>query len=91
MVYGALPIQWLIDLHAIIMAAVGFPLYLSGGSQMQDPSCLREQARKCRLLSNTAIEPEVIEQLRVWSVELAEEADKAEWSAAEGDETIVMV
>ena len=30
-----------------------------------------------------AIEPEVIEQLRVWSVELADEADAAERRAAE--------
>jgi hypothetical protein len=28
-----------------------------------------------RVLSINAIEPEVIEQLRVWAVELAEEAD----------------
>jgi hypothetical protein len=55
---------------------------------MQDPSSLREQARKCRVLSKSAIEPEVIEQLRVWSVELAEEADNAEWPAAEGEQTI---
>jgi hypothetical protein len=45
---------------------------------VQDPSSLRKQARKCRALSKTAIEPDVIEQLRVWSVELAEEADQAE-------------
>jgi hypothetical protein len=58
---------------------------------MHDPKSLREQARKCRALSKTAVEPEVIEQLRVWSVELAEEAEKAEWHAAERDETIVSV
>jgi len=45
---------------------------------MHDPSSLREQARKCRALSKTAVEPEVIEQLRVWAVDLAEEADQAE-------------
>jgi len=50
---------------------------------MTDPNHLREQARKCRILSKTAIEPEVIEQLRVWSVELADEADAAEREAAE--------
>jgi hypothetical protein len=58
---------------------------------MQDPSSLREQARNCRVLTKTAIEPEVIEQLRLWSVELAEEADEAEWRAAERDDTIVAV
>jgi hypothetical protein len=37
------------------------------------------------------MEPEVIEQLRVWAVELAEEADQAEWRPTEGEETIVSV
>jgi len=50
---------------------------------MREPSSLREQARKCRALSKTAIEPEVIEQLRVWAVELAEEAETAEWRTEE--------
>jgi len=45
---------------------------------MRDPNSLREQARRCRALSKTAVEPEVIEQLRVWAVDLAEEADQAE-------------
>ena len=52
---------------------------------MNDPTSLREQARKCRALSKTAVEPEVVEQLRIWSVELAEEADQAEWRAFEGE------
>ena len=52
---------------------------------MHDPSSLREQARRCRVLSKTAVEPEIIDQLRVWAVELAEEADQAEWQAAEGE------
>ena len=52
---------------------------------MQNPNSLREQARRCRVLSRTAVEPEVIEQLRVWSVELAKEADQAEWRAFEGE------
>jgi hypothetical protein len=55
---------------------------------MHDPKSLREQARKCRALSKTAVEPEVIEQLRVWSVELAEEAEQTEWRVAEGEQTI---
>ena len=45
---------------------------------MQDPKDLRQQARKCRTLANTAIEPELIEQFRVWSVELADQADEVE-------------
>jgi hypothetical protein len=52
---------------------------------MHDPISLREQARKCRALSKTAVEPEVIEQLRVWAVELAEEADQTECRAGEGE------
>jgi hypothetical protein len=56
---------------------------------MKDANYLREQARKCRALSKSAIEPEVIEQLRVWSVELADEADTVERRTAESDEAIV--
>jgi hypothetical protein len=52
---------------------------------MHDPNSLREQVRRCRALSKTAVEPEVIEQLKVWSVELAEEADQADWRAFEGE------
>ena len=54
-----------------------------GDILMHDPHRLREQARRCRVLAKTAIEPDVIEQLRVWSVELADEADAAERRAAE--------
>jgi hypothetical protein len=52
---------------------------------MQDPKNLREQAQKCRALSKTAIEPDLIEQLRVWSVELADEADTVERRAAKSE------
>jgi hypothetical protein len=45
---------------------------------MQDPKHLREQARKCRTLAKTAIEPESIEQIRVWSFELTDKADEVE-------------
>jgi hypothetical protein len=55
---------------------------------MHDPRSLREQARRCRVLSKTAVEPETIKQLRVWAVELAEDADQAERRAAEAEETI---
>jgi hypothetical protein len=58
---------------------------------MNDPQCLREQARRCRALSKTAVEPEVIEQLCVWAVELAEEAEQAEWRAAEEEESVLFV
>jgi len=50
---------------------------------MTDPNHLREQARKCRVLSKTAIDDEVIEQLRIWSAELVDAADTLERHAAE--------
>jgi hypothetical protein len=53
---------------------------------MKDPNHLREQAQRCCTLAKTAIEPEVVEQLRVWSVELADEADAVERRAAEDKE-----
>ena len=52
---------------------------------MQRAQSLREQAKRCRTLSRIISEPEVIEQLRVWEVELVEEADKVEWTAEEED------
>jgi hypothetical protein len=54
---------------------------------MTNPNYLRQQAKRCRILSKTAIQPEVIEQLRVWEVDFAEEAELAEWCAAEKEET----
>jgi hypothetical protein len=45
---------------------------------MHDPKILRGQARRCRALMKTAIEPQVTVQLRLWAVELAEEADDVE-------------
>ncbi len=56
---------------------------------MNDPTSLREQAKRCRTLSKIITEPEAIEQLRVWAVELAEEADQAEWRAAEHEKTTI--
>jgi hypothetical protein len=53
---------------------------------MKNADYFREQARRCRALSKAVIEPEVIEQLRVWAVELADEADEAERRAVERGE-----
>jgi hypothetical protein len=39
---------------------------------MNNPMILRGQARRCRALVKTAMEREVVEQLRLWAVELAE-------------------
>ena len=55
---------------------------------MRDARYFREQARRCRDLLMTAIEPGLIEQLRLWSVELADEADSVERRAAEKEGTI---
>ena len=51
---------------------------------MRSANHLREQARRCRGLSKTAIEPDLIEQFRIWSVELADEADTVERRAVDG-------
>lgn len=50
---------------------------------MYDPITLRKQAQKCCALLKTASEPNVVEQLRMWSVELAGEADALDRRAAE--------
>ena len=43
----------------------------------------RELARRCRRLSKTAVDPELIQQSRVWAVDFADEADEAERRAVE--------
>ena len=43
----------------------------------------RELARRCRRLSKTAVDPELIEQSRVWALDFADEADEAERRAVE--------
>jgi hypothetical protein len=53
---------------------------------MSDVDHLRDCARRCRGLSKIAIEPDVIEQLRVWAVDFADEADEEERRAAEREE-----
>jgi hypothetical protein len=53
---------------------------------MQDANHLRDLARRCRALSKTAMEPEVIEQLRLWVVDFLNEADDVERRAGERDE-----
>jgi len=53
---------------------------------MRDAEDFRKQARRCRALSKTAIQPEEIEQFRMWAVELANEAEEAERRAAKREE-----
>jgi hypothetical protein len=45
---------------------------------MQDSNYFSNLARRCRDLGKTAIEAEVIEQLRIWATELAEIAENSE-------------
>ena len=47
---------------------------------MHDPQEVRNLSRECRERAKTAIEPDVIDQLRIWTVELADEADEMERS-----------
>ncbi len=54
---------------------------INSGVPMYDESHLFELARRCRGLEKTAIEPEVIEQLRIWATELAEMAEQMECRA----------
>ena len=46
---------------------------------------LRELARRCCTLAKAAIAPEMKEQLRLWAVEFADQADEVERRAAEGE------
>jgi hypothetical protein len=55
---------------------------------MPNASYFRELARRCCALAKVTIEPEVKEQLRLWAVEFADQADEAERRATgreEGD------
>jgi hypothetical protein len=45
---------------------------------MKDASYILKLARRCRDLEKTEIEPEIIEQLRIWATELAEIAEDSE-------------
>jgi hypothetical protein len=38
----------------------------------------RKLARRCRILSRTAADPEFVDQMRLWAVDFAVEADEAE-------------
>jgi hypothetical protein len=53
---------------------------------MHNPQDLRSLSRECRERAKTALEPEVIVQLRLWAIELAVEADDVEWRSEDGEE-----
>ena len=48
------------------------------------PEYFRKLARRCLGLSRPAVDPEIIEQMQVWAVDLADEADRAERRHARG-------
>ena len=50
---------------------------------MHDESHLLKLARRCRDLEKTAIEPEIIEQLRIWATELAGMAEDSKSQAVQ--------
>jgi hypothetical protein len=50
---------------------------------MNEAIYLLKLERRCRDLEKTAIEPEVIEQLRIWATELAEMAEDSESRAVQ--------
>jgi hypothetical protein len=50
---------------------------------MKDANCFLQLARRCRELRKTATEEEVVEQLRIWTAELAEMAKSLECRAVQ--------
>src|SRR6266446_2270300 len=55
------------------------------GKSMKYAEYFRKLARRCRVLSKTAADPELVEQARVWAVDFADEADKVERRAVDRD------
>ena len=45
----------------------------------------RKLARRCCVLSKTAVDPELVDQMRLWAVDFADEADKVERRAVQRD------
>ena len=45
----------------------------------------RRLARRCCVLSKTAVDPDLVDQMRLWAVDFADEADEVERRAVERD------
>jgi hypothetical protein len=45
----------------------------------------RRLARRCCVLSKTAVDPELVDQMRLWAVDFADEADKVERRTVQRD------
>ena len=59
---------------------------------MHDPTKLRKLARRCRERAQSLADPDTIDLLRCWAVELADAADIAEWNAVDpGDPEITRI
>jgi hypothetical protein len=52
---------------------------------MKHAEYFRNLARLCRVLSKNSDDPQLVDQMRVWAVDFAEEADKAERRVARHD------
>ena len=48
----------------------------------------RALGRRCRRMLARAVEPELIEQLKLWVIEFAEQADRAKRNAANDEKTL---
>jgi hypothetical protein len=66
-------------------------LMITWGIRMQRVNHLRDLARRCRALEKTAIDLEVIEQLKIWATELAEIAEGMEGPSVEHETAESMV
>jgi hypothetical protein len=53
--------------------------------RMKHAEYFRQFARLCRILSKTSGDPELVDQMRVWAVDFADEADKVERRVVERD------
>jgi hypothetical protein len=59
---------------------------------MHDPKEFRDLARRCRERAKCSMEPDVIEQLRRWAIELADDADEIERDLPEpGSASVVRI
>src|ERR1700732_1756559 len=53
--------------------------------RMKHAEYFRQLARLCRVLSNTASDPELVDRMRLWAFDFVDEADKVERRVVERD------
>jgi hypothetical protein len=68
------------DKHEVNDRQLSCTIYVGStlGMLMKDASYFLKLARRCRDFGKTSIEPEVVEQLRIWATELAGMAEDSE-------------